>query len=316
MPRRANCSPARAARWRTRWSPCRANRRTGWRSWRNERAGPRARTARPASAAGAGGAAARAGDRAAAGSDLGAQPAGGARRAGLCQPRPDDSEPRPACALLSDPALALGAGRRRHSGAGLPALAARTVAVRAAADPAERRHRAGEHRSRGDRGGRRRGDDGGAEAAPGRGAADPAGADGRHPHRRGVDDRRGDAVDHGGPAEPGRPDLRRPPDAELVAGADRLHRRRSARAGGGRAAGTGRARDRKAEAGAGVGQPGHAAGRDGAGARPGAAGGTRHRHHRRQGLFRAIYPRPADRAPAGSGGIPGPLPGRARLRGR
>ena len=60
-------------------------------------------------------------DQPAAGDLVGAQPARRARRARLRQPRPDDPAPRAARALLSAPAVALGAGRRRHPGARLPA---------------------------------------------------------------------------------------------------------------------------------------------------------------------------------------------------
>ena len=60
----------------------------------------------------------------------------------LRQPRPDHPGPGAARAVLSAAAGALGADRRRHAGARLPAVAARADALCHAADPAERRHRA------------------------------------------------------------------------------------------------------------------------------------------------------------------------------
>ena len=121
---------------------------------------------------------------------------------------------------------ALGAGRRRHPGARLPAVAAgarrsmrccRSCATRSPGstgiDPAVIEAADGIGMTPAP------------EAAAGRGAARRAGGDGRHPHRGGVDDRRGDARHHGRPAEPRQSDLRRAADRDDRAGAGRLPRR-------------------------------------------------------------------------------------------
>ena len=141
--------------------------------------------------------------------------------------------------------------------------------------------------------------------------------DGGHPHRGGVDDRRGDAVDHGRPAEPRRPDLRRAADPELGAGARRLRRRRGAGAGGRRAARRwSSAASRRAGAGCGSARPaalarGAARGDRAAVARSAAAD----RRGRRQEFLRAVHPGPADRRAAGACRLRGRVSRRARLGG-
>ncbi len=181
------------------------------------------------------------------------------RRCSWRRPGPDHPQPGAAGALLSAAAGALGAEPQvswaSASGAGLPALAAGADALFDAADPAERRRPAslGVDPAVG-RGRQGRRHDRPPAPAPGRAAAGRAGDHGRHPHRGGLDHRRGDAVDAGRPDLARRLHLLRPADRGLGARAVRLrgrggpgaHRRPAARPDrGGRGAARPPARHRR-----------------------------------------------------------------------
>ncbi len=246
---------------------------------------------------------------------VGAAAAGGAGSTWLCEPGADHPEPGAARAVLPVVADIVGAGRWGDSGAWLSAVGAGADALCDPADLAQRRDGARQSGPRSDRGGGRRRHDRVAEAGDGGGTVGVARPDGGHPHGGRVDDRRGDAVDHGRAAEPGRYDLCRAPDSKLGVSACRVPQCRAARAGGGCPAGGRRTRHCRAPTGPRDWRAG--------GARSGGAGSTcpchadgpEKRDGRRERFWRAIYPRAVDRPPAGARRIPRAISRRTRLGG-
>ena len=186
-------------------------------------------------------------------------------------------------------------------GVRLPAGGAGARALFHAAGAAQHHHGSERRRCRPARGRARRRHDAAAVAHHGGAAAGAAGHDGGHPHRGGLGDRHGDAVDADRPDQPRQLHLRRAADPELGVRAVRLPCRRGAGAAGRPVAGADRERAAPPQPAArGARRRRHRRpGRGHAGADAGALAVELHR--RRKDLCRAICAVGADGAAAARG---------------